>query len=108
MRLPLLLICLSCAVFAAETMRIAVGPDSATVVLDGEALRVGADSDEAKFEAFDRTRVTLTLVAGQLLIEGEIVPARALRFRSGEDGSGAISVNGIRVKGDVVVLFGKR
>ncbi len=108
MRVPLAMVLLSSAVFGAETMRIAVGPDSAKVVLEGDALRVGTDSDEAKFEVFDARKVTLTLVAGELRVEGEVTPARALRFRSGEDGSGVISVNGVRVKGDVVVLFGKK
>lgn len=107
MRLPLLLVLLSPAVFAAETMRIAVGPESSKVVLEGASLRVGADADDAAFEAFASQRVTLTLAAGKLLVEGESVPSKALRFRSGAEGEGAISVNGTRVKGDVVVVFGK-
>ena len=107
MRVPLLLVCLSSAAFAAETMRIAVGPEAAKIVLEGDALRVGADSDDATFEPFAPVRVTLTLVAGKLLVEGQPVPSAALRFRSGDDGSGVISVNGTRVKGDVVVVFGK-
>lgn len=107
MRVPLLLVCLSSAGFAAETMRIAVGPESARLVLEGEGLRVGADADDAKYEPFASSRVTLSLSAGRLMVEGEPSPAPALRFRSGDDGSGAISVNGTRVKGDVVVVLGK-
>lgn len=107
MRLPLLLVWLSSAVFAAETMRIAVGPESSKVMLEGDALRVGADADDAVFEAFATRRVSFALVEGKLMVEGSPSPARALRFRSGEDGSGVIAVNGVRVKGDVVVLFGK-
>ncbi len=93
--------------FAAETMRIAVGPESSRVVVEGGALRVGADADDAVFEPFASTKVTLWLVGGKLLVEGEALGAMALRFRSGEEGAGAISVNGTRVKGDVVVLPGK-
>ncbi len=107
MRAPLLVLLLSCSALATETMRIAVGPESAKVQLEGQSLRVGADSDEAVFEPFAASRVTLTLVGGKLHVEGEPSPASALRFRSGQDGSGVIQVNGVRVKGDVVVLFGK-
>ncbi|MDP3151668.1 MAG: SpoIID/LytB domain-containing protein [Archangium sp.] len=103
----MLLVWLSSAVFAAETMRIAVGPESSKVMLEGDALRVGADADDAVFEAFATRRVSFALVEGKLMVEGSPSPARALRFRSGEDGSGVIAVNGVRVKGDVVVLFGK-
>jgi stage II sporulation protein D len=108
MRFPLLLVCLSSAVFAAETMRIAVGPESSKVVLEGSALRVGADADDATFEAFAGGKVTLVLKGETLVVEGEATPARALRFRSGADGEGVITVNGVRVKGDVVVVFGKK
>lgn len=108
MRLPLLLMCLSQAAFAAETMRIAVGPESSKVVLEGESLRVGADSDDATFERFASRKVTLSVLGDQLLADGVAAPTRALRFRSGEAGDGVISVSGTRVRGDVVVLFGKR
>ena len=107
MRVLSVLVCLSSACFAAETMRIAVGPESNKLVLEGEALRVGPDTDDAKYEAFAGTKVTITLVSGKLFVEGEATPAAALRFRSLDDGSGAISVNGTRVKGDVVVVLGK-
>jgi stage II sporulation protein D len=83
----------------AETMRIAVGPESSKVTLEGEALRVGPDDDEAKFEPFTSTTVTVT--------ESTLPDGRALRFRSGADASGVITVNGVRVKGDVVVTLGK-
>ncbi len=103
----LLALLLSSAAFASETMRIAVGPDSSKVVLEGDALRVGADSDEASYEPFSAAKVTLSLAAGKLQVEGAPSPSPALRFRSGEDGAGIIQVNGVRVRGDVVVLFGK-
>lgn len=97
----------SVSAFASETMRIAVGPDSAKVVIEGANLRVGADADDATFEPFSASRVTLTSLGGKLQVEGEPSPSQALRFRSGDDGSGVIQVGGVRVKGDVVVLFGK-
>jgi stage II sporulation protein D len=103
----LMMVCLAQSALAAETMRIAVGPESSKVVLDGDALRVGADSDDAVFEPFASRRVTLSMLGDQLLAEGVAAPAKALRFRSGESGDGVIAVNGTRVKGDVVVLFGK-
>lgn len=107
MRIPFLLVWLSSAGFAAETMRIAVGPESSRVVLEGDDLWVGADADDASFEAFSAQKVTLTLVRGGLLVEGEPAPAKALRFRSGGDGKGVIAVNGTRVRGDLVVIVGK-
>lgn len=92
---------------ASETMRIAVGPESSKVTLEGAELRVGADADEATFEPFNSTTVVVTSQGNQLVVQGVAAPTTALRFRSGNDGSGVIQVNGVRVKGDVVVLFGK-
>lgn len=94
--------------WAHETMRIAVGPESSKVVLEGEGLRVGADQDEAQYEPFAAKKVTLTASGGKLFVEGEASPAQALRFRAGERGDGVIQVNGVRLRGDVVVLFGKK
>lgn len=93
--------------WSAETMRIAVGPEGARVVLEGSALRVGPDSDEGPFEAFRGEKVTLTLEGGALRVDGQPSPAAALRFRAGADGEGALAVNGTKVRGDVVVLKGK-
>jgi stage II sporulation protein D len=106
-RLGLLVSLLASPAFAAETMRIAVGPESSKVTLEGDALRVGADADDATFEPFNSTTVVVSLQGGKLIVGGSEAPAGALRFRSGTDGSGVIQVNGVRVKGDVVVLFGK-
>jgi stage II sporulation protein D len=106
-RLIFLLGLLSALARASETMRIAVGPEIPRVLLEGSALRVGPDTDEATYEPFSASRVALTLRGATLDVEGTTSSARALRFRSGERGEGAISVNGVRVKGDVVVLIGK-
>lgn len=107
MRVALLLIVFASSAFAAETMRIAVGPESSRVVLEGSSLRVGANLDDALYEPFASTKVELTLAGGKLLVGGEAAGANALRFRSGEDGEGIINVGGTRVRGDVVVLLGK-
>ncbi len=104
MRAALLLLALSAPGWAAETMRIAVGPEGRRVVVEGERLRVGADVDDAIYEPFAATRVELTWSGGRLQVGGMVSPADALRFRSD---AGAIAVNGARVRGDVVVLVGK-
>ena len=49
----------SVSALASETMRIAVGPESAKVVVEGANLRVGADADDATFEPFSASRVTM-------------------------------------------------
>lgn len=107
MRVALMLMLAASTAFAAETMRIAVGPEVGRLVLEGEALRVGADLDDALYEPFAPTRVELLSRDGKLVVAGAESPANALRFRSGEAGDGVISVGGTRVRGDVVVLVGK-
>lgn len=107
MRATFLFCCLSMAAFATETMRIAVGPESGQLTLEGSALRVGPDVEEAHYEPFSSTQVVLTLRDGKIQVGGTSSPANALRFRSGDEGDGVIAVNGTRVKGDVVVLVGK-
>lgn len=106
-RTLLLLSLLALPSLGAETMRIAVGPESSKLVLQGVDLRVGADTDEASYEPFAGTRVTFTRENGSLFVEGAQSPSNALRFRSGLDGLGIIQVNNVRVRGDVVVLLGK-
>jgi stage II sporulation protein D len=89
---------------AVETMRIAVGGEVAQVTLAGDGLQVGDDADDAQLEPVG-DRVTVTLAAGQLAVNGAPQRREALRFRAGADG--ALAVSGIRVRGDVVVLPGK-
>lgn len=107
MRVALLLTLFASSAFAAETMRIAVGPEAPRVMLEGTSLRVGADVDDSLYEPFASTRVELTVRDGKLVVGGVEAPASALRFRSGEEGDGVISVGGTRVRGDVVVLVGR-
>lgn len=92
----------------AETMRIVVGPEVERVVLEGRDLRVGPDADEARYEGFAATRVTVALEGGALLVDGHVSPTPALRFRAGAEGDEPLSVNGTKVRGDVVVVRGKR
>jgi stage II sporulation protein D len=101
----LLFIIFSCSAWGAETMRIAVGPESGQVTIEGAALRVGPDSDEASAEPFATPKVQLGISGGRLLVEGQPSPLPSLRFRAGD--GGAMKVNGIRVQGDVVVVVGK-
>ncbi len=107
MRAAVLFLLISSPVFAAETMRIAVGPESNKVVLKGQDLRVGSDVDDAHYEPFSAGTVSIVRSSGKLVVEGNVSPAPALRFRSGDEGHGVIWVNGSRVKGDVVVMLGK-
>ncbi len=93
--------------WSAETMRIAVGPEGARVVLEGADLRVGPDADEGRYEPFSATRVTVAYEGGALTVNGHASPTPALRFRSGAEGDSPLSVNGTKVRGDVVVLRGK-
>ncbi len=106
MRVVLLLLCLSLPAWAAETMRIAVGPERAVVVLEGERLSVGADIDDAAFEPFESQRVEVRLVDGHLSVGGLTAPVTSLRFRSA-GGEGVIRTAEARVRGDVVVAVGK-
>ncbi|MGV3622382.1 MAG: SpoIID/LytB domain-containing protein [Archangium sp.] len=107
MRVALLLVLVASSAFAAETMRIAVGPEVSRVTLEGSSLRVGADLDDALYEPFASTKVEIVTRGGKLVVGGSEFPADALRFRSGEEGDGVINVSGTRVRGDVVVLIGK-
>lgn len=107
MRVALVLALAASSAFASETMRIAVGPEVSRVVLEGSSLRVGADLDDALYEPFASTKVEIVARGGQLVVGGTGFPADALRFRSGEEGDGVITVSGTRVRGDVVVLIGK-
>lgn len=107
MRAAVLLCWLSLSAWAAETMRIAVGPEATSVTVEGESLRVGADADDARYEPFSANRVTVKWVRGALSVDGQPVPGEALRFRSMDDGRGRLSVNSVRVRGDVVVTRGK-
>ncbi|MEW5742021.1 MAG: SpoIID/LytB domain-containing protein [Myxococcota bacterium] len=89
---------------AAETMRIAMGGEVASVELSGEGLSVGDDDDEAQFEALGE-RATVTWSGGHLAIDGKPSPREVLRFRAAKPGT--LSALGTRVHGDVVVLPGK-
>lgn len=87
----------------AETMRIAVGPEATTAVIEGADLAQGDDADDARFDDVGRRRVTVSVVADRLSVDRAPVHAEAIRFRP----QGPVSVNGVVVRGDVVVMKGR-
>lgn len=87
----------------AETMRIAVGPEAATAIIEGPGLTAGEDSDDAAFAALGRERVVVSLSADRLSVDRAPTAADSVRFRP----SGPMSVNGVKVRGDVVVVKGR-
>lgn len=91
---------------AAETMRIAMAAPAASVTIEGAQLAWGADSDDAEYVPLALRRVDVRLADGKLTVDGAPLPIAAVRFR---DTSGApLLANGVRVRGDVVVLPQKR
>jgi stage II sporulation protein D len=90
--------------FAAETMRIAMSGEVASVELRGDGLAVGDDDDDATFEVLG-DRATVTLVGGRLAVNGKPSAREALRFRAAT--AGTLSALGVRVHGDVVVVPGR-
>lgn len=95
----------SWSAFATETMRIAVQHEAPQAIVEGEALRFGEDIDDVTSTALGRTKVVITLSQEHMLIDGVSLPIEALRLRSGRD-EAPISVNGTRVRGEVVILPG--
>jgi stage II sporulation protein D len=89
---------------AAETMRIAVGPETGLAAVSGEGLSCGDDLDEGEFVALGKARLVLRRTERGLLLDDAPIPGDAIRCR----GQGALEVNGVRVQGDVVVLKGRR
>ncbi|MBE2249493.1 MAG: SpoIID/LytB domain-containing protein [Myxococcus sp.] len=90
---------------AAETMRIAVGPEVNEVLVAGRALSCGDDVDDAEFVSLGRDALTLTKRGQALWLDGAALPVDAIRCRAANDGP--LRVNGVQVQGDVVVLPGK-
>jgi stage II sporulation protein D len=88
---------------AAETMRIAVGPETPAAIVSGQQLSCGDDLDDGEFVALGRDRVTLRRKERRLTLDEAPIPGAAIRCRA----VGAIEVNGVHVQGDVVVLAGK-
>jgi stage II sporulation protein D len=88
---------------AAETMRIAIGPEVKLARVVGDTLARGADEEEGVFWALPARDATVTRQGGVLMLDGIPVTSGAVRFRNG----GAIDVNGTRVRGDVVALLGR-
>jgi len=97
---------LSTTAFAAETMRIAVQQDASQAAVEGQALSFGEDLDEAPMQPIGRAKAVVTVAKGRLLLDGLPVSIDSIRLRAGEEDDALIVVNGVRVRGDVVVLPG--
>ncbi len=98
---------LSSSAFAAETMRIAVQQDTERATIEGEALVFGEDLDDAPMRPTERAKAVVTFSKGHLLLDGVPLVGESIRLRAGEDDDAFIVVNGVRVRGDVVVLPGR-
>jgi stage II sporulation protein D len=91
--------------WAVETMRIAVGAEVGRVTLDGTASQCSEDSDDATFTPTSAKHV-VTWSGEGLALDGRALEGTALRFRAA-DARSTISVAGVRVRGDVVIMKGK-
>lgn len=99
-----LVVCaLALPAWAAETMRIAMGPEVREVRLTGERLAMGEDSEEARFEPLG-ARATVALTRGRLTVDGQPTDEASVRFRAA---AGTLMALGTRVHGDVVVMRGR-
>ncbi len=95
----------SSSALAAETMRIAVQQDTSQAVIEGGGLVFGEDTDEASMTAVSKNKVVVTISKGHVLLDGLLLELDSVRLRAGDD-EASIAVNGVRVRGDVVVLAG--
>ena len=102
------------AALGAETMRIAMGSEVKVARLSGENLSFGDDLEDSRFQLLGRRQVTVERRGQQLLIDSVPIVGDSLRVRAGgDDRDGGllsdepISVNGTRVRGDVVAVLGK-
>ena len=98
---------LSLPAAASETMRIALGGEVARVRVEGAQLQWSEDRDDAPATGLDRSRVVVTMAQGRMVLDGAAMPVEALRFRSGPTGEAPIVVDGVSVRGDVVVAPGR-
>lgn len=94
-------------------MRIALGKEVAEASLEGQALAIGEDSEEAGFIALGADRVRVRARGGHLEVNGEPLAREVARFRSapealardaGAVGESPLKVNGTRLRGDVVAI----
>lgn len=103
-RCLLLVLCVAQAASAAETMRIAVGPEVSSAKISGAEISVGDDKEEAEFSPLHQSVVTVARRGSEIAVDGRVFQVKALRFRS----SRPLTVDGTHVRGDVVALIGKR
>jgi stage II sporulation protein D len=100
--------------FAVETMRIAMSEVRAEVLVSGQGLALGMDSEEATFHSLGKSRVTVRRRGRRLEVNGAPIVGEAARFRAGwapDDagvpGNEPLRAGDMRVRGDVVVRLYK-
>jgi stage II sporulation protein D len=104
-RLPIaLLLVFASSASASETMRIAIGPESERVSVTGSGLAWANDDEDATFTAIGVDTVEVRRAGDSIEVAGQTLPVRAIRFRS----EGALLVAGAHVRGDVVLVRGRR
>lgn len=91
--------------WAAETMRIAMGAESRVVKVQAAGMAWGADADAAETHGVEGDVLEISRGEGHLRLNGAEVDLPAIRLRAA-DAEHPITVNGIRVRGDVVVQPG--
>jgi stage II sporulation protein D len=84
-------------------MRIAVGPETQAVAVSGASLAQGEDVEGAELRPLRAVAVTVTRELSGLRVQGTPVEGPGVRFRA----QGPLTVNGVRVEGDVVVVPGR-
>lgn len=108
----LLLLTLALPAWAAETMRVQMGPAVQIAQIEGEALATGQDAEDARFVAVGDNHLSVGRVNGKLTVNGEPVIGNVIRVRAGllardagVPGDRPLKVNGLVVRGDVVAVL---
>lgn len=92
------------AAVASETMRIAVGAEGNSVTVEAKGLAWSHDDDTASFTDVGVDSLRVDSVGQSLSVAGEALPVPAIRLR----GDGVLKVNGVRLRGEVAVVRGRR
>ena len=92
--------------FAAETMRIAMGAESSKISIKASALEWGPDAEGAPMHGVEGSTLEVTQASGGLQLNGAEVELKAVRVRVG-GADDVLTVNGVRVRGEVVVQPGR-
>lgn len=97
---------------AVETLRIAMEEALGAVEVSAPRLWMGPDGDESVFEPVPGGRALVRVDGKGVEINGQRVPLERVRFRAGDGASSlgrdAVKAGSREVRGDVVILQGKR